>query len=470
MKKTGILLHISSLPKGYGIGNFGKAAYEFVDFLAETNQRYWQILPLNPVGYGYSPYQSESTFAINPLFIDLDALLAEGMLYASDLPDKEGLNSRNVDYEKVFALYSTALNKAFFNGYLQLSKDIADFMNEHKWLKDYAVFMTLKEKNGNAIWQECVIKSIESEKERLDYYCFVQYIAYKQYLKLKEYANSKDILIIGDIPIYVSEDSADVWSNPQEFYLDKAGRPTKRAGVPPDYFSADGQLWGNPLYNYKKMRKNKFIWWRNRLKNALTLYDIVRIDHFRAFAAYWAVTGCTAKEGQWIRSAGRELLSSMSDFFTADRIIAEDLGVITPAVDKLRQEFGFAGMKVLQFAFGKKTRRHKYLPHNYPENCVAYSGTHDNPTLAGFINNAGVELENIKNYYKTCNSLLLCDIMLKSLVNSKAGKVIFPAQDILGMEDGRMNTPSTTGGNWTFRLLSGELETKKDYLTNLTKQ
>ncbi len=469
MNKTGILLHISSLPGGYGIGNFGRAAHDFVDFLAATNQHYWQILPLNPVGLGYSPYQSESTFALNTLLIDLDALKEQGFLTEADLPEKSGLNSRNVDYASVKAMLDYALYKAYKKGYPALSSEVEAFVSQNEWVKDYAVFMTLKERNGYLIWQKCVMNNLDDAEDRLHYYHFTQYIAYSQYRKLKAYANANGVQIIGDIPIYVSEDSADVWSNPQEFFLDSEGLPTRRAGVPPDYFSSEGQLWGNPLYNYSKMRKNNFSWWRRRMKHALSLYDIVRIDHFRAFAAYWAVSGATAREGKWVRSVGRELFDSMRDFVTPERVIAEDLGVITKAVETLRDDLGFAGMKVLQFAFAKSDRRHKYLPHNYPENCVAYSGTHDNDTLAGFIKRGGTELENIKKYYKTCNSLLLCDIMLRSLVESKAAKVILPAQDILCLEDARMNTPSTTEGNWKFRLIEGELDTRKDYLINLTR-
>lgn len=467
MKKSGILLHISSLPGGYGIGNFGKAAYDFVDFLSEARQSFWQILPLNPIGKGYSPYQSESTFALNPLFIDLDALKKDGLLSDADLPEKYA-NCRDVNYEEVVALYNSVLDIAYKNGYHALQSDIDEFAAGQEWLADYAQFMALKEINGNAIWQKCVLKNSEEQAERRQYHCFVQYIAYSQYIELKKNANSKGVKIIGDIPIYVSEDSADVWSNPGEYCLDADGRAALRAGVPPDYFSAEGQLWGNPIYNFAEMRKNNFSWWRSRMKHALTLFDIVRIDHFRAFAAYWAVTGATAKEGRWVKSVGRELFKSLGDIISPDRIIAEDLGYITPAVEKLRREQGFAGMKVLQFAFGKPGRRHKYLPHNYPENCVAYSGTHDNDTLAAFVKRGGIEIENAKKYYKTCNSLLLCDIMLKSLVRSKAAKVIFPAQDILCMAEGRMNTPSTTEGNWTFRLLTGEIEAKKQYLIELT--
>ncbi len=470
MKKTGLLLHISSLPDGYGIGNFGKAARKFVDFLSDTNQAYWQILPLNPIGLGNSPYQSESVFAINTLFIDLDALAESGMLEQSELPDKKGLNCRDVDYEKVINLYNRLLHRAFKRGYAAIADDVRAFAAREDWLFDYARFMALKEQKGGAKGQSCALEDFENLDERLNYYRFVQYTAYSQYIKLKEYANRKGVKIIGDMPIYVSEDSADVWGNPTEFCLDANGCAALRAGVPPDYFSADGQLWGNPLYNFAVMRKNNFRWWRSRMKQAMTLYDIVRIDHFRAFAAFWAVSGATAKEGKWIRSAGRELFRAMSDIISPERIIAEDLGHITPAVEKLRRELGFAGMRVLQFAFAKPNRRHKYLPHNYPENCVAYSGTHDNDTLASFILRGGAEIDNAKWYYKTCNSLLLCDIMLKSLVMSDAGKVIIPAQDILGMPEGRMNTPSTAEGNWTFRLLEGEIETKKDYLLQLIEQ
>ena len=462
-KKAGILLPIFSLPSKYSIGSLGKSAYKFIDFLKDCGQSFWQVLPLNPTIYGDSPYQSPSAFAGNHYFIDIDTLVKDGLL---DKEFAEGYvrESERIDYGYLFESRVFLLKKAFEKFNIN-DKHYIEFKKENKfWLEDYALFMSIKEYNNNAEWSEWT----DEEKFRknlpalcrkyagsMEFWYFAQYQFFRQYAKLKKYANSKGIEIIGDMPIYVAYDSADVWANPKNYLLDENLSPTLVAGVPPDLFSEDGQLWGNPIYDWKRMKRDKFSWWIQRLNIAYKLYDVIRIDHFRGFAGYYVVEKGekTAKKGEWLKGVGSAFFDELNRQLPGAKIIAEDLGVITPDVRRLLKKTGYPGMKVLQFAFGDENS--DYLPKNIKSsNCIVYTGTHDNMTTPQWLDEISErEKELFLRVCKPKKDEDLCECLIRTAMSTKADRVIIPMADYLGLgKEGRINAPSTTGDNWTWRL------------------
>lgn len=496
-RSSGILMHISSLPSEYGIGDFGRKAYEFVDFLKETEQKLWQILPLGPTGYGDSPYQSYSAFAGNFLFIDVEEFVRDGYIEDSELNGLRGLNiTDSVDYEGVKIEKTRVLELVFEKFICELEKNAElknsylEFIKKNNyWLEDYALYMVLKDKFNGVPWQKwnkiyknkLVNKfegSIISEK-RLEYYKFLQYTFYRQWKNLKEYANSKGIKIIGDIPIFVATDSSDTWSNPEIFQFTESKVPKRVAGCPPDYFSKTGQLWGNVLYDWKEIKKQNYKWWIDRVKFCFEIYDIVRIDHFRGFESYWSIKygEKTAIRGHWEKGPGMELFKAIEKKLGKLPIIAEDLGLLTPQVKKLLKRSEYPGMKILEFAFGEE--ENDYQPHRYEENCVAYTGTHDNDTIVGWYEKLDlVTKERCDEYLK--NWLIKRDRnfwnpiewrSIETLWSSKAQMVLIQMQDLLGLSSfARMNTPSTVGINWKWRLREENLtEDIKNRLKEVTK-
>ncbi|NYB75973.1 4-alpha-glucanotransferase [Sedimentibacter hydroxybenzoicus DSM 7310] len=471
-RSLGILLPVSSLPSKYGIGTFGKAAYNFIDFLISSGQKYWQVLPLGPVSFGDSPYSTFSVYAGNPYYIDLEMLIEDGVINGDDC---ELLNSDGnyVDYEKQFNHRYKVLFKAYKSSINKYYEEIARFKAENNWVNDYSLFMALKYKNNQQPWNKWdehiknrdveIIKAEEkSLSQEINFWVFLQYLFYEQYFKLKVYANLKGISIIGDMPIYVAKDSVDAWVNRDLFVTDEAGNFTIVAGVPPDYFSSEGQLWGNPVYDWGYLKENSYKWWIDRIKWSLKLYDVVRIDHFRGFDEYWAVP-CgseNAIKGKWLSAYGKELFTEALKDVGNLNIIAEDLGTITDNVIKLKEEFNFPGMGVLQFAFdGNPDNPH--LPLNYAKNTVAYTGTHDNDTLKGWYNKLGKQKQ--QDILKQLNIAAkyegeITDKLIQSVINSKADIVIIPLQDYLHLDsEARINTPSTVGGNWTWRVKESQL-------------
>ncbi|MBQ3134113.1 MAG: 4-alpha-glucanotransferase [Clostridia bacterium] len=462
MRASGILMPVFSLPSPHGIGTFGKEAYRFVDFLQKAGQRYWQILPLNPTNYGDSPYQSFSSFAGNPYFIDLDLLVEEGLLTPEEIAACDfGDHPTAVDYEKLYTARLPLLKKAF--GRFQPDADYEAFCQQNAWwLDDYALFMAIKSERGGC-WTEwdddirlrdvAALKAArQTYAEEMNFHRFVQARFASQWAALKAYANAHGVQILGDIPIYVAADSADVWADPVQFLLNKRGEPALVAGVPPDAFCEDGQLWGNPLYNWKYMKQDGYGWWKRRLQYALSLYDVVRIDHFRGFEAYFAVPADaeTAKDGKWHKGPGMSLFKALGKDLP---IVAEDLGFLTPAVHKLLAATGFPGMKVLQFAFDSREES-DYLPHNYPRNCVVYTGTHDNDTILGWEQTAPPEdVAFAKKYLRASADEGLNWTMMRAALASVSDTAILTMQDLIGLgSEGRINTPATLGGNWQWRL------------------
>ena len=481
MRSCGILMPIFSLPSKYGIGTFGKEAFNFVDFLKRGGQSYWQILPLNPTNYGDSPYQSFSSFAGNPYFIDLDILEHDGLLKKTEIDACDfGDDSSKIDYGKLYLNRYPLLKKAFcrFKPNDEYEKFAAD---NAFWLDDYALFMALKSAKGGISWQEwdTALKKRESEavlkaeKEYADVINFHKFLQFEfdcQWKSLKQYANQNGIKIIGDIPIYAALDSADVWANPKQFMLNLDYKPKKVAGVPPDAFSSDGQLWGNPLYDWNYMKRDNYGWYCRYVGNALSKYDITRIDHFRGFESYFAIPfdSDTAKDGAWEKGPDTDLFDALKAKFGDDLpIIAEDLGVITPAVRKLLKATGFAGMKVLQFGFNSDSKN-DYLPHNYDRNCVVYVGTHDNDTVMGWYENEDANaIKNAQNYLNFYKADGFNWAMIKCAMSSVADTCILTMQDIMGLgSEGRINTPSTVGDNWTWRISDGCIN---DWLADILK-
>lgn len=470
-RKSGFLLPVFSLPSKYGIGTFGKEAYRFIDFLKTCHQTYWQMLPLNPTSYGDSPYQSFSAFALNPCFIDLDMLVEEGLLKYDDVKHLEVDPAEYIDYGHVYQTRFQVLAKAFENAWKKgvlYSNEFLAFLKENgEWLNPYCAFMVLKNSEGGKAYTEwpeekrvysfkkCQ-KVLSDYKEQSLFYAFLQFKASQQYGKLREYARSKGILIVGDIPIYVAADSADVWANPTEFLLGEDLKPSWVAGVPPDYFSATGQLWGNPIYDYKSMEKNGFTWWKKRIKANAKYFDVLRIDHFRGMADYWAVPkdATTAQAGHWEIGPGRKLVDAINEAAGKDMsIIAEDLGVLHEIVDELKAYSTWPGMKIMQFAFDSHSPDDPYIPNNYPTNVVGYLGTHDNQTTVGFLKSHTELYPDIQRYLGGDPNNLL-DGMISNMAYSKADTVIFTVQDFLELDDSaRLNTPSTLGGiNWRWRV------------------
>lgn len=464
--KKGILTPISSLPSPYGIGTFGKTAFSFCDFLSKSGQESWQILPLSVTSYGDSPYQSPSGYAINPYFIDLDLLIEDGLIERSDVEGVDFGNKDEIDYEKLYLNRKDILKKASKKA--DTGADFKQFLSQNSnWIDEYAIFMSIKEKNCGRAWstwegglKKRKKKAIEEFKkenaEIIQFYKIEQYLAFTQWQKLKTYANEKGIEIIGDMPIYNAYDSHDVWAHPQYYQLDEDLNPTAVAGVPPDAFSEDGQLWGNPLYNFDKMREDGYSFWFNKLKRQKTLFDVVRIDHFRAFEAYFSIPyGKKPKSGKWIKAPGEELFNTVLEKIDVD-IIAEDLGIITPAVRRLLKKLKFPNMRVLQFA-DFKNPKHEYLPQNYPKNCIAYTGTHDNDTTKAWFNGLSDEVKLMVEGV-ALDSVTVFGL-IKALMKSKADRVIIPIQDyLLQGGEGRINYPGKESGNWTYRIPEGVIE------------
>ncbi len=477
MRKSGMLLPIFSLPSPYGIGTFGESAYAFVDFLAAAGQSIWQILPLGPTGFGNSPYQSDSTFAGNPLLIDLDLLVKDGLLTESECAAFSWNDSPDtVDYDRVRAYRPLLFKTAFNRFFASIPADYEAFCEaESGWLSDYALFCALKDAHSGAEWQlwepvyrdrdETALASFAAaNKEALDYYKMLQYLFFRQWRALKARANAMGIDILGDLPIYVAMDSADVWSHRELFALNAEGKPTEVSGCPPDAFSEDGQKWGNPVYHWAALRDTDYAWWKARVRHACMLYDRVRIDHFRGFESYYCIPAEAenAKIGVWRKGPGMELFRTLENELGALPLIAEDLGFLTPAVYELLNASGYPGMRVMQFAFADVYGDSSYLPHNFIENCIAYTGTHDNDTILGWAQTARPDEWDFAAAYLGIHSHEEApDGMLKALLASKADTVISQAQDWLKKgSEARINTPGTTEGNWCWRARSGDFSTE----------
>ena len=470
-RNAGILLHPTSLPGKFGIGDLGKEAYRFIDFLVDAGQKLWQVFPLGPTGYGDSPYQCFSAFAGNPLLISPERLREDGFLTEREIDNPPDSDRLKIDYGKVIAHKRSLLKKAYGNFKSNsngLDKDFEDFCAEHaEWLDDFSLFMACKDYHDGAVWNSWEKGLVHRDKNALDlwreklsdeiqYQKFVQFNFFRQWKAIRNYANENGIKIIGDMPIFIAYDSSDLWANKELFTVDQEGKLTFVAGVPPDYFSATGQLWGNPLYKWDEMEKDNFLWWRKRFSSLFELVDIVRIDHFRGFEAYWKIPGDakTAEPGKWIKAPGEKLFKALNNHFGELPILAEDLGVITPPVEELRDQFGFPGMKVLQFAFGTGMER-KFLPHNFVPDCVVYTGTHDNDTTRAYFEKEkeknGDIYEHTQKYLNYFNDDILSEL-IRTAYASVAAIVVIPMQDILNLGgEARMNFPSTTGGNWTWR-------------------
>lgn len=471
MRKSGILMHISSLSSPYGIGTMGEEARKFVDFLKEAGQAYWQLLPICPTSYGDSPYQSYSTFAGNPYFIDLDELHKLGLLKKADYENVDWESERDrVNYGALYQKRYPILNKAVEKFLENPFQDFEKFCEENdSWLSDYALFMTLKDANGGLPWSEwdttlrdreevALIEFANKNEKNILFWKVLQYFFFYQWNGLKEYANLKGVSIIGDLPIYVSLDSVDVWAHPELFQLNGAKIPKEVAGVPPDGFSADGQLWGNPLFDWEYMEKTDYKWWVERIHYLCKVYDVLRIDHFRGFDSYYAIPygNTTAKGGIWKEGPGMKLFHAVERAIGRQNIIAEDLGYLTPSVKKLLKDSGFPGMKVLEFAFDRRdANANEYLPYRYEENCVAYAGTHDNDTILGWFEEADAEdVAYAKEYLNISEGDSLNWSMMNALWGSVAKLTIVQGQDILGLgSEARMNEPSTVGKNWKWRAL-----------------
>ena len=487
MRASGILLPVSSLPGKYGIGCFSKEAYDFVDVLEKANQKYWQILPIGPTSYGDSPYQSFSTFAGNPYFISLEKLIEEELLTEEECNSVDfGENNEYIDYEKLYNGRFNLLKKAYKRSNPE-DEGFKKFVEENGfWIEDYAMFMAIKaEHNGESfeLWEDEIRvrkpKAMERYREKFKdeilFYKFIQFKFYEQWFKLKEYANDKGIKIIGDIPIYVAYDSADVWSHPELFQMDNVGKPTAVAGCPPDGFSATGQLWGNPLYKWEYHKQTNYDWWIKRIERSVQLYDVVRIDHFRGFDEYYSIPAGDkdATNGHWEKGPGIDLFNAIKYCLGNVNIIAEDLGYITDSVRQLVNDSGFPNMKVLEFAFDSRDSSgpRDYLPYNYDKNCVVYTGTHDNETLKGWLDSIEPEeIEMIQKYIgrKVEDKSELVDEVIRMAQAATANTCIIPMQDYLHLDNkARMNTPSTLGGNWCWRAKSTQI-TKK--LSNTIKE
>ena len=471
-RHSGILMHISSLPSPYGIGTLGREAYAFADFLRAAGQKYWQLLPLGPTSYGDSPYQSFSTFAGNPYFIDLDLLAEDGLLSPSELEAEDwGGESRYVDYGRIYAARFGLLRKAFQAGYPRDRAAVEAFCRENKWLDNYALYMALKARFGMKSWldwpdedlrlrrAEALERAREELAEDIAFYAYLQYLFFRQWDALREYIHSLGIRIIGDLPIYVAMDSADVWAEPEFFQLGEGNVPTEVSGVPPDYFSADGQLWGNPLYDYDRMKADGYGWWIRRVEGAGRLFDIIRIDHFRGLESYWAVPygADTAKNGRWRKGPGMDLVGTLTNWFPGLSFIAEDLGFLTPEVRRLLEDSGLPGMKVLEFAFDAREPSN-YLPHTYNRHCVCYVGTHDNETVEQWRWQADrADVTFARKYLGLNDAEGFHWGMIRGGMSSVADTFLVQMQDCLGLgAEGRMNTPGTGWGNWRWRLLPGE--------------
>lgn len=484
---AGILMPISSLPAPYGIGTFGKSAYEFADSLKRARQSYWQVLPLGPTSYGDSPYQSFSAFAGNPYFIDLDALLEEELLTKEEIDACYWFDSEEeVKYDAVYYYRFPLLKKAYERSRHGETEEYRAFCakNSH-WLDDYALYMALKGHFGNKEWMkweepirlrkpEAVKRYEELLREEIGYWKFLQFKFYEQWEQLKNYVNGLGISIIGDIPIYVALDSADVWTHPELFQLDPDTlTPLRVAGVPPDAFSDDGQLWGNPLYDWDKIEETGFAWWKDRMRASARLYDVVRIDHFIGVVQYYSIPygAEDGKTGEWKQGPGKKLTDAINEAAGDAKIIAEDLGIFCPAVKELLRETGYPGMKIIEFAFSGD-RFNEHLPHCYEPNSVVYGGTHDNETLVGYFKPEARqwwELQYIADYLGAAHHEEVPDKVFRAAYGSVASVAVFQMQDVLGLgNEARMNTPGTVGGNWKWRMKPGAFgERETGYLAFL---
>jgi 4-alpha-glucanotransferase len=499
-RSSGILLHPTSLPGPFGIGDLGPEAYKFVSFLIAAGQSLWQVLPLGPTGYGDSPYACYSAFAGNTLLISPEQLVTEGLLAQSDFLVADSTSLDRVDYEGVHKLKEDLLRQAYERYTKTTDTNLRSAFEtfaqrQAYWLDDYALFRALKDAHGGVAWTDWELSLVrrtpaaldrarEHFGEQVEAHMFYQFLFFRQWFALKSYCNAHGIKVVGDLPIFVAQDSADVWTNPEQFKLDKDGTPLVVAGVPPDYFSTTGQLWGNPLYNWERMLNDGFKWWIERVRATFAVVDIARVDHFRGFAACWEIPGGdkTAERGQWVEAPGRELFIRIRKALGELPIIAEDLGVITPDVVALREDFGFPGMRILQFGFGSDAQNMD-LPHNYERNVVAYTGTHDNDTTVGwFLSVAGegstrtakqIERERTfaLKYLNSSGKEIHWDF-IRGLLASVANTAVVPLQDVLGLDtSARMNLPNSTEGNWAWRyipeVLTDEIAARLKEITQL---
>ncbi len=474
MRKGGVLLPVSSIPSKYGIGTFSKQAYEFVDFLERAGQSFWQILPLGPTGYGDSPYQSFSTFAGNPYYIDLEELIKKGWLTKEECDACDfGNDDGYVDYEKIYLSRFRILKIAYERSHIKEDKEFGKFKEDNAaWLEDYALYMAVKNSFHGVSWieweEDIRLRKPEAMKaykekfaDEVEFYQFQQFVFSVQWLALKAYANKKKISIIGDIPIYVAFDSADTWANPELFQLDESCTPTGVAGCPPDSFSATGQLWGNPLYKWEYHKETGYEWWMQRISYCYRLYDVVRIDHFRGFDEYYFIPygDTTAEFGHWEKGPGYDIFKVMKEKIGKKPVIAEDLGFLTPSVISLVKKTGYPGMKILQFAFDSREES-DYLPHNYSNNSVVYTGTHDNDTTIGWYDSLNRQDKAFaKRYLNIKAKKEIYWEFIRAALSSVADTAIIPVQDYLGLgSEARVNVPSTLGNNWKWRLRAGQLD------------
>jgi len=492
-RSSGVLLHPTSFPGKYGIGDLGSAAFQWIDWLKGARQKLWQILPLGPTGYGDSPYQCFSAFAGNPYLLSPELLFQDGLLSQQELDETPNFPQERVDFGWIYDWKMPLLERVYqhwVDGHAksELKPAFKKFRQENaSWLPDYALFMALKDEHNGSVWStwepdlvqrkpaalkaahKRLASQIESQELR-------QFLFFRQWQTVREYAHQNGIQIIGDIPIFVAYDSADVWQNPELFYLDADGKSTVVAGEPPDYFSATGQLWGNPLYNWEKHRETGYAWWIKRIQAVLNLVDIIRIDHFRGFDEYWEIpaTAPTAVTGKWVSGPKHDFFNAMRASLGDLPIIAEDLGLVTPGVQKLRDDFQLPGMKILQFAFGGDPNE-PFLPHNYPENCVAYTGTHDNDTTLGWYLSSSNESERdyYRRYYSVDGNNVVWDL-IHGIWRSRANQVLCPLQDLLCLDSSaRMNYPGRAAGNWTWRFSESffsdrDLQARLRFLTEET--
>jgi len=480
----GMLLHPTCLPSSYGIGDLGPSTFRFIDFIHECKIKAWQILPLGPTGYGNSPYQCSSAFAGNPLLISPDWLISRGLLSWEEIKPLVSFPKNRVDYEQVIQYKWKVLERAHENycinrGKRQLSKsiDFDSFVKENNhWLEDYVMFMSLKKEHDFQTWNKWEEKFLSHDpkalmtwknehEDEIELYRFSQYIFFLQWKEVLNYCHQKDVIIIGDIPFSVAHDSADVWTNPELFHIDDEGKPTYVTGVPPDYFSETGQRWGNPLYCWKKMKNRGYQWWTRLLKHWFSYTDMLRFDHFRGFESYWQIPASeeTAIKGEWVSGPGFDFFLELSKNLGTLPVIAEDLGVITPAVEKFLQQTGFPGMRVLQFAFGRESSsENRFLPHRYIENTIVYTGTHDNDTTIGWFNNAPDHTRDHVLKYLNSKGEDIAGDFIRAAWSSVARMSIIPLQDLLRLgSEGRMNLPGSISGNWEWRFTWDQLEEDK---------
>ncbi len=488
MRRSGILMPISSLPGKYGIGTFSKEAYAFVDFLKASGQKLWQVLPLGPTGYGDSPYQAFSTFAGNPYFIDLEALIKEGLLTEAECDAEDwGGSAEYVDYSNLYNSKFKMLRLAFSRANVKENVYFKDFLvRNNDWVKNYALYMAIKNAHNGTCWlaweedirlrkESALAEYKEKYAEEILFYEYIQYLFAKQWNALKSYANKNDIKIIGDVPIYVSPDGADIWANPELFQLDEKNVPKAVAGVPPDAFSATGQLWGNPLYRWDYHKKTGYTWWIKRMKHSYKLYDVVRIDHFRGFEAYYCIPAgdTTAERGVWEKGPGLELFKAIEEVLGPKEVIAEDLGFLTPEVFEMVKASGYPGMKVLHFAFYDNSDS-AYLMQNHIQNSVVYTGTHDNQTTLGWYQSlAKKDREFLEEYAGVTSWRNVCDVMIRLGMMSVCDTCVIPMQDYLELDDrARINEPGSLGTNWKWRMkkdVTKQYDTLAKRIYKLTK-